>query len=107
MSAVSEDQDAKAESSGFGLNHLTPRIESWFADLAERRFEKICRSARDLEVFDLRGIDAHDPAAGGVDRRDIAARDQDSGVLRGPLNGAVSFHTHASIDDGELPRDAE
>lgn len=56
-----------------------------------------------VQVFDFGRIDAHDATAGGVDRNEVFAKDQDASLFGRSLDGSVPFHTDDAIDDGKGP----
>src|ERR1700683_698812 len=63
------------------------------------------KSSGGFDVFDLLWAELHDAGSSGVDGNGIVADNQNTASLGLTLNGAVSFHAHNAVNNGEVGAD--
>jgi hypothetical protein len=59
-------------------------------------------AVRHLQVSNFEGINPHNPSAGGIYGRQVAAHNQDPGIFWVPHNGTIPFHADYSVYDGQI-----
>src|SRR4051812_1419544 len=87
------------------LERLSPRFER-LADLFDLpRPEKAqLLAGAHRQVTDLLWIELHQPAAGRVDRHQIATHDEQTHWFRGAVQRTVALHANDAVDNGQFRR---